>query len=106
MVEQTYPSHESFPQSETVRSPTLLFAGFLFGHLILQSLAGLENRILAGRDLDLFPGLGVAAHTGGPLLHFEGTKPDQLDLVALNQSFGCLLYTSFCFHRLYGMEQG
>ena len=81
----------------------------LLCNCVLKGLAGFESGNTGCRDADLFLGSGIAAYASIALLGLKRAKTYELDLVALNKSFGncfessvdCLLAvflgkTSFC----------
>src|SRR5690606_29388812 len=57
----------------------------LLGDCLLERLARLEGRHLAGRDLDHGAGGGVDSLAGGPVADLEGAEADQRHLFAFDQ---------------------
>src|SRR4051794_35881481 len=57
-------------------------------HRVLQALAGLELRLLGGRDVDLLAGARVAALGGGTLGDMKRAEADQTDFLILLQRAG------------------
>ena len=55
---------------------------------VLESLAGLEGSGAGSGDRDLRLGAGVPTGAGGTLLHLEGTKANQRDLVTGDERLG------------------
>ena len=75
------------PQEHTLCDASLRKRELLV-HRVLELLAGLEHGALAGGDLHGLLGGGVDALVRGALLHLEGAKAHQRDLLALGQGLG------------------
>ena len=55
--------------------------------LVLETLADLERRNLAGRDVDGFLGLGIATLAGGTLFGLKSAETDEDNLLATDEGF-------------------
>lgn len=56
-------------------------------HHVLEALAGLELRLLAGGDFHRFAGAGVTAHAAAAFRHGEGAEAEDGDVFALGEGF-------------------